>query len=183
MKKGSHHSPEARRILALKAYKITKEAWASPNSGLRNRKDMWITRRAKDEVSKLLGKTYEEIYGEEGAKKRMEIARDPRTWRGFNIPIEQRRINGLKGWDIPEERQKRLEAQRRRPSKLEILFTERLDKEFPNEWAFVGDGQVWIAGANPDFINVNIRKLIIETYTPYFKEMSYGQVKIFYRGK
>jgi len=99
MKKGSHHTLEARRTLAEKAFVITKAAWADPNSGLRNRKDMWITRRAKGEVSKLRGKTYEEIYGTEGAAKRMEIARNPNTWREFNVSNAQRSAFRVMGWE------------------------------------------------------------------------------------
>lgn len=92
MKKGSHHTIGAKRILAEKAYVITTEAWADPNSALRNRKDAWPTRRANGTVSgSLKGKTYEEIYGAEGAKRRMAIAKNPNTWRGFNVPNAQRR--------------------------------------------------------------------------------------------
>lgn len=106
MLKGTTHMPETKRILALKATKITKEAWLNPNSGLRNRKNMWITRRIKGEVSRLLGKTYEEIYGEEGAKERLKIAKDPNTWRGFKVSREERSINGKKAWNNPEQKQK-----------------------------------------------------------------------------
>jgi G:T-mismatch repair DNA endonuclease (very short patch repair protein) len=91
MKKGSHHTLEARRILAEKAFVITTAAWVDPDSALRNREDAWITRRANGSISgRLKGKTYEEIYGVEGARKRMEVVRNPNTWRGFNTSGEQR---------------------------------------------------------------------------------------------
>jgi len=176
---GHTHTPETKRKIALKVSRINKEAWANPDSGLRNRKDPWITRRAKGEVSRLLGKTYEEIYGEEGAKRRREIARDPNTWRGFNVSNEQRRIFSLMAWDTPEKARRNFEAQQRKPSKFEILLTERLNKEFPNTWKYVGDGQVWIAGKNPDFFCINGQKLLIEAYTPYFAQKGYGSVEAY----
>jgi len=43
-----------------------------------------------------------------------------------------------------------------------------LKKSFPNEWKFVGDGQVILGGLNPDFINCNGRKLIIELFGDYW---------------
>ena len=37
-----------------------------------------------------------------------------------------------------------------------------IQKNFPNEFRFVGDGSILIEGFNPDFIDCNGRKLIIE---------------------
>lgn len=58
--------------------------------------------------------------------------------------------------------------QNRRPNRLEQRLMLLLDKEFPNEWRYVGDGQVWIEGRNPDFININGRKIVIELLGDYW---------------
>jgi len=48
------------------------------------------------------------------------------------------------------------------PNKLEIEMTEFLEDNFPNEWKFTGNGDVWLGRKNPDFININGKKKIIE---------------------
>lgn len=168
-------SPELRKQIGLKVSKISKASWADPNSGLRNRRDGWITRKANGEVCKLRGISYEELFGIEEAERLREVRRESgkRQWARMSEEereraSEQSRINGAKSIGIPNNRQ---------PSIPEILFTDRLNKESPNIWKYVGDGQVWIAGANPDFLNINGQKLLIETYTPYFKERDYGSVE------
>lgn len=50
------------------------------------------------------------------------------------------------------------------PTKPELALTNILDKYFPNEWRYVGDGKVVIEGLNPDFINSNGSKAIIELF-------------------
>ncbi|MBE3101960.1 MAG: hypothetical protein IMZ47_06785 [Firmicutes bacterium] len=49
-----------------------------------------------------------------------------------------------------------------KPNKPEKLLNEFLKKLFPNEWQYVGNSQFSLAGKNPDFINVNGQKKIIE---------------------
>lgn len=183
MKIGSHHTPEVKERIALEVSRISKANWANPNSGLRNRKF------PKTKASgSLLGKTYEEIYGEEKARELREVRRQAKGLQVWleGMSSEQRRAFNLrmkmmarKSWDTPEHCQRNFEAQQRKPSIPETLFADRLDKEFPNTWKYVGDGQVWIARANPDFINTNGQKLLIETYTPYFKEKDYGSVEAY----
>ena len=54
------------------------------------------------------------------------------------------------------------------PNKPETAVGNALDELFPGEWKFVGDGQIIISGLNPDFINTNGRKLIIEVFGDYW---------------
>lgn len=62
--------------------------------------------------------------------------------------------------------------------KLETYFLSLLDSYFPNEWKYVGDGQVIIDGKCPDFINVNGKKEIIETYGNYWHRNDNPQDRI-----
>lgn len=50
----------------------------------------------------------------------------------------------------------------------ERKLSKLLHKLFPKEYKFVGDGKVWIVGKNPDFINVNGQKKIIELFGDYW---------------
>lgn len=51
-----------------------------------------------------------------------------------------------------------------KPNKSELKLDRILRDYFPGEWKFVGDGQVYLGGCIPDFINCNGRKLIIELF-------------------
>ena len=42
-----------------------------------------------------------------------------------------------------------------------------LGEEAPNEWRYVGDGSVWIAGKNPDFIH-KVERRVIELFGSYW---------------
>lgn len=55
-----------------------------------------------------------------------------------------------------------------KPSTSEKFLIEFLDTHFPNEWKYVGDFKFWIEGRNPDFININGKKAIIE-YNGHWK--------------
>lgn len=50
------------------------------------------------------------------------------------------------------------------PNKQEIKLMRILNSMYPDEWKFVGDGQIRIAGKYPDFININGQKKIIELF-------------------
>lgn len=54
------------------------------------------------------------------------------------------------------------------PNKPESAILLILDSMYPGEWKFVGDGKVIISGKNPDFINVNGQKKIIELFGDYW---------------
>lgn len=51
-----------------------------------------------------------------------------------------------------------------RPNKPETKLLNLLDHQFPGDWKYVGDGSFVINGKNPDFINVNGKKQIIEVW-------------------
>lgn len=76
----------------------------------------------------------------------------------------------------PENRtrhaQLRAEANRTliKPTKLEKKLETLLEKEFPGEWEYTGDGKVIIDGMIPDFFNKNGRKMVIEAFGRYWHE-------------
>ena len=55
-----------------------------------------------------------------------------------------------------------------KPSTSEKYLLTFLDRRFPHEWKYVGDFKFWIEGRNPDFINVNGKKAVIE-YNGHWK--------------
>ena len=78
-------------------------------------------------------------------------------------------------WANPEYKDKQSKVMRigceARPTKPEIVVIDILNKLYPNEWKYVGDGEIIIEGKNPDIINVNGKKAIIEVFGTYWHSM------------
>jgi len=75
-------------------------------------------------------------------------------------------------WENPEYRDRAIQAMRKgmviRPTAPERQMRTLLDTHFPGEWKYVGNGDVIIGGKNPDFMNVNGRKAVIEVFGDYW---------------
>jgi very-short-patch-repair endonuclease len=64
-----------------------------------------------------------------------------------------------------------------KPNKKEVLLNTLLQQILPKEYKYVGDGQVIIDGFNPDFINCNGQKKIIEMFGDYWHNKSNAKEK------
>ncbi len=70
-------------------------------------------------------------------------------------------------WQSEKYIKKIMKNRKIKPNKKEIKLLRFLqDNHFP--YKFVGDGKIWINGKNPDFINTNHQKKIIEFYGDYW---------------
>ncbi len=58
-----------------------------------------------------------------------------------------------------------------KPNKKEEILIELLDKILPNEYKYVGDYSFWLEGRNPDFLNVNGQKKLIELFGDYWHNL------------
>jgi len=98
-------------------------------------------------------------------KKRMSISRKGK------IPYNAIKAVTAK-WQDPEWRQRVVEAalrgNSRKPNKPELKLQAILDKYFPNEWQYTGDGYHTIGGFAPDFTNCNGKKQLIELFGDYW---------------
>jgi G:T-mismatch repair DNA endonuclease (very short patch repair protein) len=56
---------------------------------------------------------------------------------------------------------KRFSACGMKPNKKELVLNKILQKNFPNEWKYVGNGEVVLGAGCPDFINCNGQKKVI----------------------
>ncbi len=56
------------------------------------------------------------------------------------------------------------------PNKQEKYLENLLNRLYPNEWKFVGNGQLIIAGKCPDFVNINGQKKLIELFGDYWHQ-------------
>ena len=75
-------------------------------------------------------------------------------------------------WQNPEWSEKQvkriLESQHMSPNKPESILLNLLNTHFPNEWKYVGDGSFIIGRLNPDFVNINGKKQVIEFFGDYW---------------
>lgn len=55
-----------------------------------------------------------------------------------------------------------------KPNKAEVTLLKLLETLFPNQWKYVGDGAFVVGRLNPDFVNINGRKQIIELFGDYW---------------
>ncbi len=81
-------------------------------------------------------------------------------------------IMGKKRWQNPKYVEKQLKAifagHRISPNRPERRLRNGLNRMFPNEYKFVGDGSTFIGGKSPDFININGQKKIIEMFGTFW---------------
>ena len=82
-------------------------------------------------------------------------------------------------WKDEEYKEKQLqligEGKIIHPNKPETIILNLLNKLFPKEYKFTGDYSLIINGKNPDFVNCNGQKKIIELAGDYWHEKSYNK--------
>lgn len=92
---------------------------------------------------------------------------------------EKCRIRQKNLWENPEYAEWMFkEVFGKRPNKPEKKIMELLNENFPNEWKYVGDGSIWIDHKNPDFININGKKKLIEFFGDYWHRNDNGENRI-----
>jgi len=85
---------------------------------------------------------------------------------------KKKRIAQQEKWDDPIYRENQLKSifasRRIKPNKAERKLRNGLNRLFPKEYKYVGNGSVVIGYKNPDFININGQKKIIELNGDYW---------------
>ena len=140
-----------------------------------------IPRRTISEANKL-SKRRKGIYRKINAKTRktyycIELnCNNEITYYNFKYGTGRcRSCASKKNWKNPEfnrkTRQAILKSCYKKPNKVEKLLNKILNKLFSKEYKFVGDGEIILGGFNPDFININGQKKIIELYGDYWHNL------------
>ena len=81
-------------------------------------------------------------------------------------------------WSTTEHQEKMKKAFSVKPTKPELKLEHILNTLFPNEYKYVGDFKFWIDGRNPDFININGKKKLIELFGDYWHKKDDSQDRI-----
>lgn len=78
----------------------------------------------------------------------------------------------------PEGKDKQVKAMRQgaqiKPTKPEMQVEKILHDLFPNQWKYVGDGEIIFGGKNPDFVNIKGKKQIIEMFGTYYHSKAHN---------
>ena len=89
-----------------------------------------------------------------------------------------RRVTEL--WQDENYVRQQIKARNVKQNKLEMFLEEYLNKLLPNEYKFVGDGNFILGGKNPDYMNINGQKKLIELYGDYWHKGQNPQDRIDY---
>lgn len=142
---------------------LTEEHVGHMKEGLRKR---WSDPKYKKRMSKTHKRDWENPeYREKHRKALIE------TWK--RPGYKERFLKTMaKKWANPEFKNKRLQemysGMNVSPNKFETIIFEILNKLYPHEWDFTGDGKVTFNNLKPDFTNVNGQKKIIECFGTYW---------------
>jgi len=154
---GKHLSVEERKNMSEKS---------------RGEKNPFFGKHHTDETRRRMKENHADFNGEKhplwGKHRSEEIKqkiREKAINRKHTKKTREKMSDNLKNrWKDENYAKKIIASLHSKPNKAEIYLNSILDRIFPNEWKFVGDGQVIIDGLCPDFININGDKKIIELF-------------------
>jgi len=155
----AYHSEESRRKISESnkgrvVSKETRKKLSLANKGKKHfiskiaRAKMVKAHLGKPGACGMLGKCHSEESKKKISKQLKKI------WQNLDYRKEQQKIMHLACNIKPNQPEKRLRRE--------------LNKLFPKEYKYVGAGAFWIGIKNPDFINVNSQKKIIELFGDYW---------------
>ena len=155
-----------------------------------------LSQEVREKISKsLTGKKHSEEYKRKMSETWHNLLKDP-IFRQYTKKISEA-VRGEKNpAKRPEVRKKLSEIMKNklkndenylkrmmracniRPNKTESFLMDLLNHICPNEYKYVGDGEVVIGGRCPDFMNVNGKKKLIELYGDYWHRNDDGKARI-----
>jgi len=150
-------SPKARKVKSEAA----KESLNRPEVKARNSAIQKVLKN-DPEYKKHYSEKMKEIWAD-------PVRREKRLISCRNLELIAKRSEIQKAnWENPQYIKKQMKARNVRQNKQEKKLEQILNKLYPNEYKFVGHGEVVIGGKCPDFINVNGQKKIIELFGDYW---------------
>jgi hypothetical protein len=198
MKKGSHHKPEA----IVKMSNAKKGKIRLESSKQKQSKTMKDKFRLDPIFRQMMKDAHKKMCADPAYRQSVS-----RALKGVDHsdPVYRQKIsNTLKGHDMPQEVKDKIsktlkirwenmniaekdqmirtlrEKANIRPNRAEIELNNVLDAILPNEYKYVGDGSFILGGMNPDFMNINGQKKLIELYGDYWHKDDDPQERIDY---
>ena len=97
-----------------------------------------------------------------------------------NLSILKQSDKMKEKWKTETYVRRQMQSKKVKPNKAEAKLDKLLQKYFPNQWKYVGDGQFILGGKCPDFVNMNGRKQLIELFGNYWHKDDNSQDRINY---
>lgn len=165
---GKHHTDGNKQIQSM----LRQEQYSNGNNPFQGKthtaetikkiSDKALVRNASPEYREMISQTTKNAMTEEICNHLSEIGKERCStpeWR------KMKSEEGTNRWKNDKEFAERMRNSRNaRPNKSETFLGNLLDETYPNEWKFVGDFSFILNGKNPDFVNCNGKKLIIELF-------------------
>lgn len=128
-----------------------------------------LGRKLPKEQCEKMSKSMKEYYKSKEARLKTSKA----TKKAFTPEVRKKISEGVKNfWADPirsmESRKNLIKRKFSKPNNKEKQLILLLQKLFPNEYKYIGNGEIIIGCYNPDFINCNGQKKIIELYGDYW---------------
>mgnify|MGYP001611458299 CR=1 FL=1 len=147
-----------------KEYSIKMSGNGNPMFG---KPGTWLGKKNPDQSKRMKKNNPGKNKTEETKRKMSESKKGTKNhFFGKNRPEHSKLIKSL--WSDLEFIEKQRKSRSIKPNKLELFFESWLNKNFPNEWKYVGNFKFWIGGKNPDFVSINNKKNLIELFGNYW---------------
>jgi len=173
---GKHHTEKTKQ--KIREARVGKPGW---NKGLTKETDERVRRCAENETGEK-----NHMFGKHPTEETKQKNREKQLGKTHTDESKQKMREKHLGEKNPfygkhhtaEELKKMLNN---RPSGPELYLDFLLQNHFPDEWWFVGNGDITISGLCPDFIHVNGEKKLIEMFGDYWhtrKNMRYNYTEL-----
>lgn len=162
---GKHHTEEAKIKLRLSTtLNMAKpEIKQKISNALKGRPSPWKGMKASEET-----------------RRKMSLVRKGKIF-GKRTPEVRKKLSDVRKelWKNPEYREKTIRATRManaiQPNNAEATLLSILHFLFPNEWKYVGNGEIIVHNKNPDFIDCKCGNKVIELFGDYYHSESYAK--------
>lgn len=141
----------------------------------KGKSELWLNRKSHRK-----NLTMNQEYGEKKAK---EIRKKNNYWLDKKQPIEssiKKSRAMIEQWQNKEYKEKTiksiLKGLMKRPTSFEKIMIDII-KKHNLPYKYVGDGAFILGGKNPDFINVNGKKICVEVYCDYWHPKNYEEIR------
>jgi len=175
--KGHFHTEETKKL-----YSLTRSKENNPMFGKRHREES-IKKMSEKKCGNMNGKD-NPMFGRKHTNESKKIIGEKSKLYHNKIEVKEETSRMFKNFwsrlsDLEKEKffSKLFKSCETKPNKLEILLNNIIEGVTPSEFKYVGDGQVWIGGKNPDWINVNGKKQVIELFGDYWHKIEDEEIR------
>jgi hypothetical protein len=186
-----HKSPEYRENKSEAGFKVYNNPDAHDTASMASRK-MWgadpIRKNKQAELLRSIARRPDVIEAKKKSSRKYWDDPDWGEYRREKMGKHMQKMSKLR-WEDKEyrdkmtrcakqkfenetQKNKQIRAMRMgaqvKPTSPELDVLGILDDLYPKQWKYVGNGEVVISGKNPDFINTNGKKQIIEMFGTYY---------------